>query len=377
MVRTVIGDSVSTEGLNVLGSIQVGGTEVVNSAGEIKADIKDTLAQGSIYVGDATNITSEVDASTNTAIMIGNGTTVASQTIGGDGSITNTGTLTITQAAGGFIVKGGALASTLTSDAATGGIITAGQNSASPAANDVPGAFTVDGQDDDGNATTYARLTGTIVDPTDAAEIGSAAIEVQNGTGALAVAADFSHDGSYGTIETDIIIANGNAGTASGTVEAEEFGTGFHHVTVLTLNAEPLAPPTAAANEAHGTLLYTFPAGVHSHKVTHMSVGLQGGGVVDADTPKIGVGSVIGTGAVAVLNGTPTFMDYLTESTAGDCAGTPTDLATPATAGYGTGISMNQAADVKAVHLNYADGWAGADTLTATGQVVLEWTSIA
>ena len=48
-----------------------------------------------------------------------------------------------------------------------------------------------------------------------------------------------------------------------------------------------------------------------------------------------------------------------------------------ATAGVLTGISLNGAADVKAVHFNYAANWAGADTLAASGTVVIKWTSLA
>ena len=45
-----------------------------------------------------------------------------------------------------------------------------------------------------------------------------------------------------------------------------------------------------------------------------------------------------------------------------------------ATAGINTGISLNATGDTKAVHLNIADTWAGADTVTASGTITLTWT---
>jgi len=358
------------------GKLYVGETEVVDASGNIKANIQDTLAQGSMYVGNSSNVTSEVDFSGNGKIPVGNGTTVTSQTMGGDASINGTGTVTVTQAAGAFDVKGGLLSSTKTDDGATGAAVAAVQISASPAANDVPGAFISMGKDDATNDTIYAQFAGVIEDPTDGAEIGSAAVQVQNGTGSLADAATFEHDGSNGKVSTGAVLTDLTVGTANGTVVAEEYGDGRSHTTVLTLTAEAVPGPAGGGNEDMGYLLYTFPAGAHVHEVTYMDVALQGGGVVDADTPEVGIGSVIAAGASATLAGTE--MDYVTAQVATDCSGTAT-VAGPlgATAGVLTGISLNTAANAKTVHLNYADNWAGADTLAATGTVVLKWTSMA
>jgi len=179
------------------------------------------------------------------------------------------------------------------------------------------------------------------------------------------------------TARTGVIKNTQNVGVAGTNVTAVEYGDGVQHTTVLTLTnvAYTIA---AAANEIVGALIYTFPAGVHLHKVTYMDVALQGGGVVNADTPDIGIGSVIGTGAFAVLGGTATFEDYVDGSAAADCNGTATVVGpVGATAGILTGISLNAAADSKAINLNFAAGWTGADTVNATGTVVLEWTTIA
>jgi len=95
MARTVIGDATSAGGLNIHGSIQVAGVEVVDATGVIKADIKDNLAQGSIYIGDASGITSELSIKANAKILVGNGTTAVAQSVTGDITMTNGGVVTI------------------------------------------------------------------------------------------------------------------------------------------------------------------------------------------------------------------------------------------------------------------------------------------
>jgi len=172
------------------------------------------------------------------------------------------------------------------------------------------------------------------------------------------------------------VSASANKGVPGANVTATERGDSYNHVTRLTFTNLALPGPTAMANEAHGYLLYTFPAGTHIHKATLMGIGLQGGGVVNADTPDVGLGSVEATGAVALLNGTATFEDYITGQTAADCNGTLSTALLAATAGALTGISLNDPTSAKTLYLNYADGWAGADTLLATGQVIIEWTTL-
>lgn len=59
----------------------------------------DTLAEGNIIVGDATNKASDLDAKGDGKILIGNGTTIASQAVRGDATLANTGALTIASGA--------------------------------------------------------------------------------------------------------------------------------------------------------------------------------------------------------------------------------------------------------------------------------------
>lgn len=359
----------------------------VDSSGTatIKADIKDTLAQGSIYIGNASGVTSELSAKADTKILVGNGTTAAMQSLSGDATMTNAGVVTVTGSTGAFAATGdltnasGDITSTKTDDGAAGATITARQVSASPAGSDIPGSFNVEGKDDGGNDTTYAQFQGVIQSPTDGAEISSANVNVQNGTGSLTNVATFEHDGTNKVLQTGLVRTASNIGTPGTGVTAFEYGDGKSHVTVLSMTSQAVDPPTAAAAEAHGHLLYTFPAGAHLHEVTYMDIALQGGGTVDTDTPDVGIGSVIASGAQALLSGVgATSEDYITGQTATNCSGTATVVGpVGAVAGVLTGISLNTASDAKTVHLNYADTWAGADTLAATGTVVLKWTSIA
>ena len=157
-------------------------------------------------------------------------------------------------------------------------------------------------------------------------------------------------------------------GTAGTNVVATTVGS-KSYVTTLALSAVSYTI-AGAANEAVGALIFTLPAGAQFVEACYMSVALQGGGTVDADTPDIGVGTVIATGAVAVLGGTATFEDILDGQTATDADGTAT------VALLAPDDTLSVAGDVKAVHLNIADGWAGADTVTATGTIVLKWTQM-
>ncbi len=68
---------------------------VIDASGNIVGDIADTLAEGSIYVGNSSNVTSELDASGDTKFLIGNGTTIASFAFSGDVTVTNGGVATV------------------------------------------------------------------------------------------------------------------------------------------------------------------------------------------------------------------------------------------------------------------------------------------
>lgn len=166
-------------------------------------------------------------------------------------------------------------------------------------------------------------------------------------------------NGNYGTVET-----------LTG-LTVTEYGDETNHKTVLTFDAVALGSPTGAAALGFGLLVYTLPAGAAVIRSSKMDLSLQGGGVVDADTPDMGVGTVIASGVVSVLSGTATFENIMTGQTINDCNGTAevkTALATSSPFAL-----VVETADAHTIHLNIADTWAGADDITVTGTLTIDW----
>lgn len=192
--------------------------------------------------------------------------------------------------------------------------------------------------------------------------------------GALVATADTSG------LTSDTLRHRVNLGTAgAGTVSIVEYGDGRDVTTVLTLtNFVVGALAGAGAALGLGNIVYAYPAGQHLELVSAFSnLTLNcAGTTVSTDT---GLGSVIASGAVAVLSGTATFEDRLTGQTIGAGAAEPAVSAlTAATAGIGTGISLNVAGSVKNVFLNSAGTWNANNTgnLTASGTIILKWTKM-
>lgn len=195
----------------------------------------------------------------------------------------------------------------------------------------------------------------------------------------------FTQDGSLvATFDTSGITADSiRARVALGTtpvstVSVVEYSNGKDVTTVLTLTNFIVGTllGTAAAR-GYGNILYAFPAGQHFELVSSLSslVLKAAGTAVATDT---GLGSVIASGVVALLSGTATFEDRLTGQTisTSPTGGAAVSALTAATAGVGTGISLNVAASVKNVFLNSAGTWNVNNTgnLTASGTIVLKWT---
>jgi hypothetical protein len=153
-----------------------------------------------------------------------------------------------------------------------------------------------------------------------------------------------------------------------------EYGDETNHKTRLTFDAVALGSATGAAALGFGLLVYSLPAGACVVRSSKINLSLQGGGVVDADTPDLGIGTVIASGVVSVLGGTATFENILTGQTMNDCAGTAevkTALATSSPFAL-----VVETADAHTIHLNVADTWAGADDITVTGTIDIDWVFI-
>lgn len=165
-------------------------------------------------------------------------------------------------------------------------------------------------------------------------------------------------------------VSSTNVGTAGTGVTAVEYGDGVDHLTILTLTGVAFTIGDTA-DLADGALIYTMPAGAVVIDSATISVGLSlTTGTPTTDTPEVGLGSVIASGANATLGDVGTTSeDILGPAVANNVAGTA-EVATSA-----TGMVMNTGA-AHTVHLNYADGWANVDNTAATaaGTVVLRWT---
>lgn len=121
-----------------------------------------------------------------------------------------------------------------------------------------------------------------------------------------------------------------------------------------------------------GKQFVTYPAGAVAIWGTQMDIALQQvDGNVTADTPDVGVGTVIASGVVSVLGGTATFENMLTGQTAADCDGTAT-LKTVQTA------LVIESADAHTGFLNAADTWAasGEATMGVTGTITQFWSKV-
>lgn len=167
-----------------------------------------------------------------------------------------------------------------------------------------------------------------------------------------------------------------NVGTPGTGVTQVTVGDGRQMTTTLTLTGVAITIGDTA-DLGTGALIYTLPAGVQFIDYAYMSVALTADDVANqTDTPEVGLGTVIASGAVAVLGGTATFEDILEGAAVADCNGTAKVSADVPTANIPL---VRLSGDAKTIYLNYADGWAdgAVQTATASGTVVLKWTHLA
>lgn len=163
---------------------------------------------------------------------------------------------------------------------------------------------------------------------------------------------------------------NSNNGTPQAGVTAVHYGDGVNVTAVLTLT-NVVITVGSSENLGVGSLLYTLPTGACLIRDAYMSVAIAGV-TTTTDTPDVGLGTVIASGAVVTLDGTATFENIITGQTASDTNGTATVKGTGPTAGAPLEITTGGA---HTVYLNAADGWgANADAAgTLNGTVVISY----
>lgn len=161
----------------------------------------------------------------------------------------------------------------------------------------------------------------------------------------------------------------GAAGT-EGTVTSER-GIGGIHLTTVTFTYD-LAVTAAAL--AGGAQVYTFPA----HRICLIGLDIDGtltsvgAGGAAADTPDVGVGVLVGSGANATLNAVgATAENIITGAAAAACAVAPGTAHDSNTAvGTANGMFLDASSSL---YFNLADTWSGVDTVRYSGTAHILW----
>lgn len=153
-------------------------------------------------------------------------------------------------------------------------------------------------------------------------------------------------------------------------VDEETFGNPSLYRTILRIDTT-LGAIAGGANLALGKLILTLPSVECIIMAAAMSLAIkQTEAHITADTPDIGLGTTVGSGAVAVLGGTAAFENILTGQTMADCDGTPvveTVVNSP--------LALTTGGVNKTIYANVADGWAASGDAAAKlrGTVELWW----
>lgn len=183
----------------------------------------------------------------------------------------------------------------------------------------------------------------------------------------------------FGDIQNNLIPTT--HGTAPGTgITVEEFCVdGYNHTSVITLDGVSAVLPAIAGGAALGIgrLVYTLPAGEQIINSASISVAItQTQGHITADTPTIGLGTVVASGVISVLSGTATFQNILTGVATADCNGTAKVSTANPTAAVPLVIA---AAGAKSIYLNAAATWAASGDAAAklSGTIVVTWQGLA
>ena len=168
------------------------------------------------------------------------------------------------------------------------------------------------------------------------------------------------------------IKTSANIGTVGTGSTVAEYGDGYYHTSIITVSTTLPAIAGGAALGV-GKLAYTFPAGAIVVEEAKFSLAItQTQGNITSNTPYVGLGTVIASGAVSVLTGTATFENIGVGQLATNCSGTATvktfDEQIDA-------IIIETGASPRTVYINAAAIWtAGGDSAALlAGTITLTW----
>jgi hypothetical protein len=171
-----------------------------------------------------------------------------------------------------------------------------------------------------------------------------------------------------------LVKATNGVGATGTSVTAVEYGDGANHVTVLTLTTKAYTIGDNASLGI-GEIIYTLPAGAQMIEAAYVNVGFTADDAANAaNTPEIGLGFTQAAGAVAVLS-TAGWEDIFEGDAMANCTGTAYVLAKTPTAAVPL---ITQVGGSKAIYLNFAAAWSDntVQTASASGQIVLKWTTL-
>lgn len=196
-------------------------------------------------------------------------------------------------------------------------------------------------------------------------------------TGAIAAAGNISSDGSITGANSLTTTAVGTVTTAATTV-AEEHGDGVWHLTKLTMTAFAVGTSGDNASLGIGAKFYTLPAGTMMVENASIVGGLTAAISNTAQTPEIGIGTVIASGAVAVLGGTATFENVFEGTAVADVAGASFQGVDNPNGATSSPLVILTAGSHD-LFLNAAVAWAdvtAAGAVTFTGVITIKWRKI-
>lgn len=155
---------------------------------------------------------------------------------------------------------------------------------------------------------------------------------------------------------------------------AVEYRDGHIRKTVITVPA--LTWATTTASLGIGQAIYQFPEGFVLPVAARIVVNTTTGAGTSTTAGEVGLGTVVASGAVAVLSGTATFQDILDGKTlANQVASTALAQSVTAASGgtSGTQDVLDGSTTAKKIYLNHASAYVGTAGLTLNSATVTVW----